>query len=120
MSRPAIPCEVCGHDLAQDVGRGWVRWWADLGGPRPTRLARFEVVCVGRCEETREREGEAQFPDLVGLDGHLDWFTGAWAMLQLCRLLREHDWDRKALERAAEFFEAAAQLPTGAGPPCLG
>lgn len=118
MSVPPIPCEVCGHDLSQDVERGWVRWWVDPDAARPSPLARFEVVCVGRCEELREAEGFER-----GLDdrhGHLDWFTGAWAVLQLCRLLREHDWDRTALERAAEFFEAASQLLTGRGQPCLG
>ena len=118
-----LSCDVCGKDVGKSYrtnkGTGWLAWWErEKGGEREVHAIR--VCCHGedgenRCLNKLERRlGEDQS------DGHLDWFTGRWALPQMWRLLRDYQWTEDARERLLDVFTELSRLPAGDGPPNLG
>lgn len=112
-----LPCEVCGWNLATDVNLGWLRW-VELKGV----VVAVQVCCHGarpggeQCCDSLERRDP---PEASERDGHLEWFTGAWALRQCWRMLRHYQWTNEAAERLFDILDVAQQLPTGSGPPSL-
>lgn len=115
----SIRCYHCGRNLADDIQRGWVRWWIDRSRSGMAVVQQFDICCRGRCEESLSAEVEARAPGLFDHDGHMSWFTGKWAPMQQERLFAEYSWEPEPFALALTFFALAASLPDGEGPPML-